>query len=107
MKRKQYRQDSFDRHQLIDAFSYYSSLDNRMSVLLGDQPAVRCRRSPFSAETEQDTATSSHRRSVQHTSSSSGCDSESDKNTRRTRVSFELHPTLLIEDFLMSNEMEQ
>ena len=74
-----------------------------MSVLLGDQPAVRCRRSPIRAETEQDTAASSHGRSVQRAtlSSSSGCDS--DKNTRRTRVSFELHPTLLIEDFLMSN----
>jgi hypothetical protein len=104
MKRKQYREDSFDSHQLLDAFSYYSSLDNRMRVLLSDQPAASSRRSPFSTDMEQDTVTCSHRRSVP---SSSGVDRDSDKNARRTRVSFELHPTLLIEDVLISNGMEE
>jgi len=70
----------------FDAFSYYSNQTCRMDVLLGDS-CLRFSRSsehttpPFGAESQEATA-QDHSTAV----------------SRRTRISFELHPSLLITD---------
>lgn len=86
MRRKKLH-DSFDNLLDLDAFSFYSSQDNRMYALLGrDQEAISS--SPTILERED---TSCHRHAQRKVSS--------DKTARRTRVSFEVHPSLLVKDF--------
>ncbi len=80
---------------LSDAFSFYSNQDKRMKVLLGrDQVG-----SAAHLTIDADESTSHHRAQL---IPSSCCDS--DQNTRRTRLSFEVHPSLLLTDLMRSNE---
>ena len=76
-----------------DPFLYYSDDKNRMKELrLQDT-------SSSSSSSEDDDSASSTTADDEHTSTtSSTC-------VRKTRISFELHPSLLLEDFIMGDEL--
>lgn len=69
-----------------------------MSALLGQDQEIMSNPATIITETEKTT----NHHPAQHTPSN--C--HSDKNARRTRISFELHPSLLVWDFLRSTLME-
>jgi hypothetical protein len=98
-KRRKSFPDSFEHHGHYDAFSFYSSQERRMSALLGqNQEVVNSSPTPIITAMEKITDHQPAQRTP------SNC--ESDKNARRTRVSFELHPSLLVWDFLRSGGTE-
>ena len=73
-----------------DPFLYYSDDKNRMKEL-------RLQDTSSSSSSSEDDDSASSTADDEHTSSST-C-------VRKTRISFELHPSLLLEDFIMGDEL--
>lgn len=73
-----------------DPFLYYSDDKNRMKEL-------RLQDTSSSSSSNEDDDSASSTADDEHTSSST-C-------VRKTRISFELHPSLLLEDFIMGDEL--
>lgn len=83
-----------EKHHVLDAFSYYSIQGNRMNELLGSRPEV----SRSSSEIDV----------MPHREPTSATSSESQPSThpsvcRRTRISFEVHSSLLFEEIFSTN----
>lgn len=89
--------NEMDRH--FDAFSYYSSQSNRMSTFYGDCPRQQevIHSRVLDDNVNVNTMKNSHRRA----SSASSTDSSQKtaptfRQARKTKVSFEMHPSLLM-----------
>ena len=81
-------------HHEFDAFSYYSSQDNRMRMLHGCQQEEAISPPETVSEGADDETTT--RRGCRRGASSSSSVETHARPTRRTRISFEMHPSLIL-----------